>query len=126
MSKIDTKTKPLNWRTLETHNLYMKDIEAGGLDEGCLLCERAALHTFEYWKIIENKYPYDRVALVHEMILPLRHTDGCDLSEAEKAELEVLKKTFLNDHYHFIVEALPKTKSIPAHLHMHLIVPNQI
>jgi hypothetical protein len=88
--------------------------------------KKEPLHTFTYWKVVENEYPYDRVAAVHHMILPLRHTDGTDLSEAERAELEQLKQTILNDTYHFIVEALPRTKSIPAHFHLHLMVPDQV
>jgi hypothetical protein len=125
MTRIDTKNKPLNWRNLNTHNRYMENIETGGLDDGCRLCECVAIHTFKHWKIVDNKYPYDRVALVHEMILPLRHTDGLDLTAQEVAELAKLKTTFLNDNYHFMVEALPKAKSIPGHFHLHLIVPNQ-
>lgn len=125
MNKINTKTKPANWRTTETHRRYMKYIEAGGLDNGCRLCEAPTLHETIYWRIIPNNYPYDRVAEIHEMIVPKRHTVGNDLSEAERLELELLKQTYLNKHYSFIVESLPKAKSIPAHLHLHLMIPNQ-
>jgi hypothetical protein len=126
MADIDTKNRPINWRTVETHNRYMRDIEAGCLNEGCALCKSDALHTFAYWKIIDNKYPYDRVAELHHMIIPLRHTDGSDISAEEIEEISMLKKTFLNENYRFILEALPNAKSIPGHLHLHILIPKKV
>ncbi len=125
MRGFNTKTKPLNWRSKETHDRYMADIEAGGLKGNCKLCEREPILDFTYCKIVANHFPYDRVAAVHEMIVPKRHTNGSDLTREEHAELDHLKQGILNERYTFIVEGLPNAKSIPAHAHLHLIVPNQ-
>lgn len=125
MTRIDTSKKKPNWRTEETHALYMARIDAGDLDEVCRLCEAPTLHMLTHWRIVENKYPYDRVAAVHHMIIPMRHTSGNDLTEEELTELDELKRGHLNEHYEFVVEALPRTKSIPGHFHLHLITSKQ-
>jgi len=89
----------------------------------CPLCEAKTIEKFEHWRIITNKYPYDAVALVHEMIIPIRHCVEKELNEAEIAEYTELKQSVLNQKYSHIFEALPKSKSIPGHHHLHLIIP---
>ncbi|HEY0964386.1 MAG TPA: hypothetical protein VGE31_01180 [Candidatus Paceibacterota bacterium] len=121
MNRIDTSKKKANWRTEATHNLYMSRIDAGDLDHGCALCEAPTLHMLTHWRIVVNKYPYDRVADLHHMIIPVRHTSGDDLTQEELTELEEAKRGRLNDTYEFVVEALPRTKSVPGHFHLHLI-----
>lgn len=125
MLGFNTKTKPMNWRSKETHERYMADIEAGGLEGNCTLCEREPLLEFTYWKVVANHFPYDRVAALHEMIVPKRHTNGSDLTTEELAELSKLKQSVLNERYTFIIEGLPHARSIPGHFHLHLVVPNQ-
>ena len=60
------------------------------------------------------------------MLMPLRHTTEEELTEAELAELYQLKQTVLNTDYNFLMECLPKAKSIPEHHHLHLIVPKTV
>ena len=49
-------------RTKEAEAVYRKYRAQGGLEGGCRLCEAPATKTFEHWKIINNKFPYDLVA----------------------------------------------------------------
>lgn len=124
---VSKALQPRSWRTVETHNRYLEERAAGlqTLDH-CPLCAAKTIEAFTYWRIIDNKYPYDAVARVHHQIIPLRHTDGADLTHEEAAELQTLKQTALNDTYNVLLEALPRNKSIPGHLHYHLIVPKVI
>lgn len=110
------------FRTKRMREKYNRYIANGGLEGGCRLCEAKTLKNFTYWRIIPNSFPYDRIATVHHMLVPLRHTAERDLTVAEREELRSLKQaTYLNDNYEFIIEATRDTKSIPAHLHFHLV-----
>ncbi len=109
------------------HEQYERERQQD-LDKGdvCPLCDAETITAFTHWRIIPNRYPYDAVAEKHDQLVPRRHTDGNDLTEAELAELKQLKATSLNEAYTFVIEALPSTKSIPGHFHLHLMVPKVV
>lgn len=113
------------WRSEEMQKKYDDYRAAGGLEHGCALCKEASIAEFQYWRIINNNFPYDRVAIVHHTLVPKRHIDGDDITPEEFAELNMLKKGYINEHYSFILEATNNTKSIPAHYHLHLVVPKE-
>src|SRR6185369_7348001 len=95
---------------------------AGGLENGCRLCERKPLKTFKYWRIIGNKFPFDRIAKVHHMIVPKRHVAEPQLRQAEVSEFRRIKEDYLNKKYEFLIEATHLKKSIPEHFHIHLVI----
>jgi diadenosine tetraphosphate (Ap4A) HIT family hydrolase len=122
MNTIDTSKRRPDWRTQETHDAYIAVLNDGHLQKGCPLCTSETLVEFTHWRLTGNRFPYDRVAEVHHMIVPKRHTDGEDLSGEEKSELAQLLKTDLNTRgYNYFMQSLPSNMSIPAHLHYHLI-----
>ncbi|OGC88139.1 hypothetical protein A2419_01575 [Candidatus Adlerbacteria bacterium RIFOXYC1_FULL_48_26] len=106
-------------RTEETEARYQKLKEDGILEQSCALCRVEPKHLFTYWKIIPNEFPYDKIAKVHDMAVTLRHT--AELNEEERAEFEVIKSSYINDNYRYLLEATTRTKSIPAHFHIHMI-----
>jgi hypothetical protein len=53
------------------------------------------------------------------MLIPIRHT--ADINEEEQAEFQEIKKSYINHHYRYIMEATHPTKSIPQHYHLHLV-----
>ena len=108
-------------RTKETEARYQKLISEGFLNDGCNLCKAPSIMDFEHWRIIGNLFPYDLIAKVHHMIIPKRHITGTDITETEKQELESLKDEYINQEYSYIIEAVKKGRSIPGHLHFHLI-----
>lgn len=108
-------------RTPEMFQKYADYRAQGGLDNGCRLCEAEPIKKFNFWKLTDNKFPFDRLAKTHHMLLPIRHALEADLKEEEKNELIEIKQILDND-YNFIIEATNKTKSIPTHFHLHFIV----
>lgn len=113
-----------NLRTKQAQEVYKKFVDNGGLGGGCKLCEKEVLSSFTYWKILENDFPYDKIADIHHMIVPIRHVTEPELSQDELNEFVQIKKDILHNKYEFIIEATHLKKSIPEHFHLHLIVAN--
>lgn len=108
-------------RTKKTEDKYLKELKRKK-DGGCPLCDRKPLRTFKYWKIIKNRFPYDRIARVHNMLIPFRHVTEDLLTKNELAELLKIKNTYLEDEkFNYIMEATNHTKTQPSHFHLHLI-----
>lgn len=110
------------FRTPEREAEYRAYRAAGNLDKGCVLCARESLREFGYWRVIQNKFPYDRVAKIHHMAIPKRHVTEAGLSSEEIEDLKSIKQEHFQQDYDFIVEAMSRTKSIPGHFHIHLII----
>ena len=100
---------------------YEEHKASGAMDHECVLCTAEPLETFTYWKIIQNDFPYDRIAETHHMIVPRRHCIELDLTNEEKIEFSRIKKDVL-DRYNYIIEPTNTLKSIPNHFHLHLII----
>jgi diadenosine tetraphosphate (Ap4A) HIT family hydrolase len=118
---------PRKWRSQTTHNRYEEERKQDLKSDTCPLCEESPLRVFNYWQVKTNKYPYDAVAEKHDLLIPIRHVANYEnLSKEEIEELRTLKETYLNQNYTYFLEAMPKNKSIPGHLHYHLIEPKAI
>jgi len=87
----------------------------------CPLCQKKSIKNFEHWRIVDNAFPYDLIAVTHHLLIPKEHATEKDLTKEALDELILIKtqKLFI---YDFILMALPKSVSIPQHLHYHLIV----
>jgi hypothetical protein len=80
-----------------------------------------ALVVFNYWKIIENDFPYDGVCDQNVMLVPLRHVAvEKDLTLAEYNELLWIKEYEITE-YDTIMLNFPKAQTHPSHLHYHLL-----
>ncbi len=112
-------------RKKASDDFYKQRIAEGILDGECRLCVEPAVRSFTHWKIIPNAYPYDRIAAVHDMIMPIRHVTESELNAEEIEELNQIKKEHLHQEYDFMMEATTRVKTIPAHFHLHLIVVNE-
>ncbi len=91
----------------------------------CVLCAKVPLEIFLHWKVVENDFPYDRIAQTHHMILPLRHTREEEFTQEEREDFVVVKRDRLQE-YDYILEGTQKTLSIPGHFHLHLIVGKEL
>jgi diadenosine tetraphosphate (Ap4A) HIT family hydrolase len=109
-------------RTPETQAKYVEYIASGRLESGCALCAKTTLREFSHWKIVQNDFPYDRIASMHHMLIPKRHVSEAELTEEEHQEFLALKNGTLNDMYDYFLEAAHRAKTVPAHFHIHLVV----
>lgn len=109
-------------RTAKVTKAYLEYVKNGGLLDSCPLCVKESVKDFQFWRIVKNNFPYDRIAKVHHMLIPLRHVPEDALTLEEVKELREIKKIFVSDSYTWIIEPTMKHKTIPAHFHLHLIV----
>ncbi len=109
-------------RTKQTQDSYDDHKAQGHLENNCPLCTTETIEDFTFWRVVDNRFPYDKISNLHHMIVPKRHITEVDLTVEEQNELFQLKNSVLNKKYMYIFEALPGMKSIPEHLHYHLIV----
>jgi len=126
MANLAKELQPRKWRTQEMQDKYQEERKNSVANDTCPLCLEKSLMEFDHWRVIPNKYPYDAVALQHTMIIPKEHLQEHELSQAALRELGELKAGALNQKYLYIMEALPSTKSIPGHFHLHLINPKVV
>ena len=114
------------WRSKETQEAWAASFHSNKDAGTCPLCAAEPVHLFTYWKIISNRFPYDFVTTVHDMIVPLRHVKEHELTPEELAEFRTLKDGYINDNYQYILESTHKNKSVPEHFHPHLIIAKQL
>lgn len=109
-------------RSPETKQKYKEWIASQGPQDQCPLCAREPLHEFKFWKIIDNHFPYDRIAKTHHTLVTLRHVPETALSEEERVELlEIKRGEYVSERYGYSLEATSRTLSIPDHFHIHLM-----
>lgn len=106
-------------RSNETHARYERHTNSR-FSKICYLCSAPPLKAYTYWKIIENQYPYDQIATMHDMVVLLRHAPEGELTEEENREYKKIKES-LHEWYDIILENTRKQKSIPGHHHLHVL-----
>lgn len=113
------------FRSKELAKKYKTHRDSGMMDRGCVLCKAEPIQTFKHWKVIPNLFPYDLVAKTHHMLITLRHVKDSELNSDEIEELAEIKADYVQQ-YDYIQEATNRTKSIPQHFHLHLIIGKQL
>ncbi|MEX2052422.1 MAG: hypothetical protein WD991_01860 [Candidatus Paceibacterota bacterium] len=109
------------FRSKELNDKYLGLIKDGFHDSGCNLCKAPSIKEWDHWRVIDNLFPYDLIAKTHHMLIPKKHAVEEELTGEELAELKKLKQGHINENYGWIMEAVPKIKSVPSHFHLHLI-----
>lgn len=111
-----------SFRTKETQERYNKEKNDFPAEITCPLCGAEPIKKFNHWKIVENKFPYDRIADIHHMLVPLNHVNELEISNELIEEMKQIKKDILHHEYEVIFESTNKFKSVPGHHHLHLLV----
>lgn len=94
--------------------------------EDCFLCNPEGLEIvrkFTHWYLCENQYPYDAIADVHRMLVPIDHVqherdlDWMILQELE----EILNAIDHSGEYDCVMRNFTVGQSHKSHLHYHLL-----
>lgn len=91
--------------------------------DDCLFCNRETIECFTHWYICVNDYPYDTVAEVHHMLVPIDHVSHeTELSISARRELEMIFGLLNQEEkYDSIMRNFSIGQSQPMHLHYHLL-----
>ncbi len=103
---------------------FKKQKQAAGSDLAAFdLSEEIVVREFTHWLIIKNRFPYDNMTSVNDMLVPKRaFADYYTASEAERDEYhEIIKQLAAEDYYDALVENFPRSKSVTRHNHVHLV-----
>lgn len=81
------------------------------------------LWSSQFWFIVNNEFPYDKVATTHHLLVPFRvFQDDWEMTHAEREELMGLKRSFAGSkEYDAMQENIAHRRSVPRHYHLHLI-----
>ncbi len=110
---------PTSLRKPDTEQRYEEYRKNKAPDE-CYLCRATALKDFEFWRLLPNEFPYDRIVKTHHLITLRRHADENALTVPEYNELYRIKHD-LRENYDILFENTLKRKSIREHYHIHAI-----
>ena len=110
---------PTSPRTAQSETFYGQMKLADRLKP---LADEPSLSEFAFWRIIDNRFPYDMIFKTHRLLVPIREVaEYQDLSQDEVTELHrILQWMRENSTYDLIFENFPKRRSIHGHYHLHL------
>jgi hypothetical protein len=82
-------------------------------------------HVREYtrWVLVENEFPYDRIADRHCLLVPKRRfVDDGEMLGAERAELLEIKQGYSDSkEFDCVFENLKHNRTVPGHYHLHVL-----
>lgn len=86
--------------------------------------EETVVREFTHWVIIKNRFPYDTMARVNDILVsrrPIgRHYDG---TREEEDEYHAILKILAEEaYYDALIENFPRAKSIKSFAHTHLVL----
>lgn len=102
-------------RKPETEAAYKLSRETGDLSP---LYSEEHIREFQYWRIVNNRFPYDKIYQTHHLLIPKRKFAlESDMWLRERDELTRLKQTLPYDQ---VLENTMHNRSICDLYHLHL------
>lgn len=79
--------------------------------------------TFKYWLVVENEFPYDKIAERHHILVPRFEVQEYiwKLNAESQKELTEIRKWAEGMGYDVLMENLPRNRTIKGQFHMHLL-----
>lgn len=111
---------PISLRTGESEQDYQDAKSRNDLNP---ISEEKTICSYRYWRIIENRFPYDVAYKTCHMLVPKR--DFARRSQMTVMENHELYTTIYRDleaSYHQIIENMMSSRSIQSTFHLHLVL----
>jgi diadenosine tetraphosphate (Ap4A) HIT family hydrolase len=109
---------PASLRTRQGEQLYQDAKLDGTLKP---LAEEPSIHETKYWRVIHNRFPYDEVFDLHDMLVPKRvFSLRSDMTLAEYIDLQNLIENYVEPTYQMIIDNTQHRRSILGHYHVHI------
>jgi len=85
------------------------------------IADETPIISFNYWRIVDNRYPYDVAFAKHHLLIPIRKfAEHSDMNLEELCELNELHSNYIAYEYHMMFENMPGARSIKDLYHIHL------
>ena len=87
------------------------------------LTDLPMVHQWHHWILVVNEFPYDKIASVHRLLVPLRRfIDESQMTNEEREELFRIKEEFAqHTEYDCLLENLRSNRTVPGQYHLHCI-----
>lgn len=106
-------------KAIKSYEKRLKDVKDGTYVFDLLKLK--SLDSWMYWVLMENEFPYDKIASKHNLLIPKRFiADGKELEEEELYELYQIKDE-LGDDYDVYMESAKHNRTVENHFHIHCI-----
>lgn len=116
---VRTDTLPMSMRSSAMERHYATSKMLGSLVP---LHEEPSLQVFRYWRIIDNRFPYDMLFSTCHMLLPIRIVpQHRDLTPEEVDELHDILNGYVEDNYNGYFVSTMSKRSVGSHYHVHLL-----
>ncbi|MFT7506887.1 MAG: hypothetical protein ACI92I_000023 [Acidimicrobiales bacterium] len=115
---------PRHTKTEQEYQEFKKNLNGDpALLESFNFDNEVVLREFEYWVIIKNRFPYDRMARTNDMLVSKQPLlNRYDATGDEQAEYETIIKLLAEENFYDAhMENFPKTRSVKKYVHVHLI-----
>ena len=85
--------------------------------------QERVIYEYDHWVVIPNRFPYDAIFTVHDLLVPKRHFAYVrDATDEERHEYYQIKKQLdQDDTYESIIENFSRSRSVDTHFHAHLV-----
>lgn len=85
------------------------------------LVDETRIKEWEYWALIENRFPYDMAFEVHHMLIPKRVVTEDKLNENERKELQKVLAELSDEYDSYLVNFTSK-QTVLDHYHIHMLI----
>lgn len=108
---------PVSLRTPEDELSYFEAKLTGSTKP---FLEEERLKEWQFWALIENRFPYSAAFKTHHLLIPKRVVEKNDLNKQEQRELEQILDELDQDYDCYLVNYKSK-QSVLYHFHVHLM-----
>lgn len=85
------------------------------------IADEKPIISFNYWRIVNNRYPYDIPFAKHHLLIPIRKfSEHGDMNVNELCELNEIHSNYIAFEYDMMFENMPGARSIKDLYHCHL------
>lgn len=107
--------------SLRTSKDEMRYLQAKLAGQTTPLHKEQPLKEWQYWAVIDNRFPYSLAFKTHHLLIPKRVVIHKELSHQELTELDAILEE-LSDYYDCQLINFQRKQSIVGHFHIHLLV----
>lgn len=108
-------------RTVANLDRYEQSYHAGGRARDVRDFKSYAV--FEHWMVVENEFPYDKIAAVHRLLAPKRSmSEPFEMNAEEVRELHGIMQAWAEaKEYDTMMLNFHHSRTLPKQLHFHLV-----